>query len=155
MNIVLGKYNLIIPQEILIFLKSYRQTGCKNECGGIIFATKQKDYDIYTIESCSEPNSDDLSNRFSFVRNKKRAQKLINKKWKNSNGEINYIGEWHSHPENIPTPSITDKTLWENIFVDKSSKFGITINIIVGIEKFYIRITDEKKNIIEGEQSYE
>ena len=53
-----------------------------------------------------------FSINYNFIRNIFGHQFLINNKYNNSNGKINYIGEWHTHSEINPKPSKTDlKTL--------------------------------------------
>lgn len=39
-------------------------------------------------------------------------QKTIDKAFKESNGELGYIGTWHTHPQDEPIPSIIDLNDW-------------------------------------------
>ena len=65
----------------------------------------------------------DKRSRFSFIRSKISAQRIVDKKWHDSNGIENYLGEWHSHPENCPTPSHTDRELIQQVIKDDTNVF--------------------------------
>ena len=54
---------------------------------------------------------------------------------RNSHGEISYLGEWHTHPEDFPKPSIVDKQEWNNI---KSKRKYPIFFLIIGRKDFYI-----------------
>lgn len=72
------------------------------------------------------------STRYELNLNTKCLQEKILKIWEESNGTITYLGDWHTHPEKAPKPSITDyKTFILNYF---SSKFdqNLLLYIIVG-----------------------
>lgn len=87
----------------------------------------------------------DKRGRFSFCRNKVSAQRIINKKWHESNGIENYLGEWHSHPESKPTPSYVDRNLIQQIIADSTNVFKKVFLIIVGKDKsLYIGITNSE-----------
>ena len=87
----------------------------------------------------------DKRGRFSFVRNKVSAQRIINKKWDESNGIENYLGEWHSHPENRPTPSHIDRSLIRQVIRDGTNAFKKVFLIIVGKDQsLYIGVADSE-----------
>lgn len=41
-------------------------------------------------------------------------QRLYN----NSNGTVGYVGEWHTHPEDVPKYSIIDLKNWRKIYIN-------------------------------------
>ena len=43
-----------------------------------------------------------------FIRDAKYSKKILNEIYKNTSGKCDYIGEWHSHPDNSPI-SLLDK----------------------------------------------
>lgn len=80
---------------------------------------------------------------FSFIRSKISAQRIVDKKWHDSNGIENYLGEWHSHPENCPTPSHTDRELIQQVIKDDTNVFKKVFLIIVGKDQsLYIGIAN-------------
>lgn len=97
----------------------------------------------------SEPCSRDKRGIYYFIRDKENAQKVINEKWQQSNGEINYLGEWHTHPEIIPKPSFLDRKLLKECLINNKYPFHGLFMIIVGIEgDLYVGYqTKEMKNL--------
>ncbi len=105
-------------------LLKYRQLKyADKEAGGMLFGRLLIDCDDIIVDDAMLPFSSDKRSRFSFFRGKNEAQKLVNKKWHESNSTQIYLGEWHTHPEDDPTPSanidiknwheITHKTVFE------------------------------------------
>lgn len=77
------------------------------------------------------------STRYGLNLNTKCLQEKMLEIWKESNGTITYLGDWHTHPEKDPKPSITDyKTFILNYF---SSKFDQNILL-------YIIVSNTEKN---------
>ena len=156
MTITIEKYAINISDDLLRNVSLFKQTKNENESGGVLFCKKKVGLDEYYIIDMTLPNKHDKSSRFSFVRNAKEAQKIIEKKWKDSDGYINYIGEWHTHPETSPSPSFVDIKTYKQISKDKSSLFPISINIIFGnANLLYICGYRDGKIIFEERVNYE
>lgn len=107
-----GIKRLKVPSRILQELAAYEQFPDRKEKGGILLGFTYKDYD--EILELSQPSKADKIGLFSFVRRKTPAQKKINKAWNESGGYLIYLGEWHTHPRNAPTPSNQDLSMIEN-----------------------------------------
>ena len=101
------------------------------EAGGIILGRKQNGWEKYIISDVGVPTERDTQKPFSFIRNKENAQELTNRFWKESNGEINHIGEWHSHIFPSPWPSLTDKNDMLRAYMDGEYIFNHFFTIIV------------------------
>lgn len=69
-------------------------------------------------------------------------------------GIVNYIGEWHTHAENIPYPSKIDLKLIEQIKQDGSCCYSKIFMIIVGRNSLcvfaYTNLTPRKDYLIGG-----
>ncbi len=92
---------------------SYRQIKVTNkEAGGVLLGRLLIDSQDIVIDEVTEPMQGDKRSRFAFYRAKRRHQHIINQRWQESNGTTIYLGEWHTHPERIPTPSMIDMTDW-------------------------------------------
>lgn len=137
---------LEISRKIVNKLFSYTQTEGKNEMGGIILGMFNEKDNIYVIDDVTKPNKEDISEPFCFIRKKNPAQAIINRKWKKSNGIINYMGEWHTHPCANPKPSSVDKELISVIISNRSCKYKIVFMIIVGTNRtLYIEASLNRK----------
>lgn len=127
------KTTLSIEDNAIKIMMKYCQKKGMNESGGILLGKARNDYSEFIITDVSEPCIKDKSGKFYFIRNKEKAQIIINKKWKQTNGEINYLGEWHTHPELIPNPSFIDRRLLNQCLKKNKYPFNGLFMIIVGI----------------------
>jgi integrative and conjugative element protein (TIGR02256 family) len=59
---------------------------------------------------------------------------MIDQAWHISSGTCTYLGEWHTHPEPIPTPSVVDRSDWRRrLMTDQTTK--PLFFVIVGMEQ--------------------
>lgn len=139
----MGDLELEIQSSVLrIFSENTQLYGTK-EAGGILLGGYIPEKKRYVITSCSVPNNQDIREPNFFVRNKVAAQEIINKTWIESDGEINYLGEWHTHAWPFPIPSSVDRELLRLIITDKSNVWNDIFMIIVGVENtLYIGATN-------------
>ncbi|MGY6268821.1 Mov34/MPN/PAD-1 family protein [Achromobacter denitrificans] len=89
-----------------------REAALPNETGGIVLGFfDQKQQSIHIVDVCAAP-PDSKSSRTSFVRGTVGVQDAINQCANRTAGIVRYLGEWHSHPRNVPAiPSRDDKEL--------------------------------------------
>lgn len=142
------KLKLVIEDEVLSGIYKFNPINYKNENGGILLGKFNKKNNTYIITNISTTNSKDRKGKYFFIRNKKQAQMIIDKYWKISNGEINYLGEWHTHDEQYPTPSFVDKQLVKQMLNNKNIEINNVFMIILGKdENLYICTIDSNKKI--------
>lgn len=127
-----------ISRETISEMASFIQDDYKKpESGGILIGYFQEN-NSYVITDFTQPGEGDKQSRYGFVRSKKNAQKVLNCLFKESGGKKIYLGEWHTHPEDIPCPSDTDKTsILKRIQNDRINAETIFM-IIFGRKSFYI-----------------
>lgn len=123
---------LEITDEVYNKFVDYCQNDKQPESGGVLIGKVKEDYSLIVISEISIPAGNEDCGRFYFVRNKYRSQKVIEQFWKDSQGELNYIGEWHTHPEESPSPSFVDKKLLKNCIKYNKYSFPWLFMIIVG-----------------------
>ena len=123
---------LSIENHAINKMMRYCQKQGMNESGGILLGRVRTDYSEFTITDVSEPCRNDKSGRCFFIRNKENAQRIIYESWKQSKGEVNYLGEWHTHPVLNPTPSYVDKQLLDKCLNENQYPFKGLFMIIVG-----------------------
>ena len=123
-----------LENNVLSIIRSYEQQKLwSKEAGGVLIGKELKDTDHYIITAASTPTRHDKRSRFSFTRSMESAQPLIDRKWEESGGIENYIGEWHTHPESKPTPSGIDQALIRQVVSDNSSPFPKVFLVIGGL----------------------
>ncbi|TMI93038.1 MAG: hypothetical protein E6H08_10990 [Bacteroidetes bacterium] len=105
---------LKIDKNALRIMNGYKQSEKKDvEAGGIIMGRFIKNSKNIIIDKITEPAKDDKRSRYSFKRISLQHQLTLEEEWTNSFGTCNYLGEWHTHPEDYPTPSSIDLKDWK------------------------------------------
>lgn len=124
---------VVISTDVANTLLSYRQlSDSSHESAGVLIGERRGAHII--IKTLSEPSRWDIRSRFMVDRVSKHHQKVVDNAFKNSNGEWHYLGEWHTHPENVPKPSMMDYSSWH-----KNLKLSDPlILIIVGRTDFWV-----------------
>jgi integrative and conjugative element protein (TIGR02256 family) len=98
----------------------------------------------YVVDRALGPNPGDRSTRYSFVRKRLKAQQQVVLEWEHSGGAVNYLGEWHTHPEPIPTPSLIDRIEWLRISRAATRTTPHLFFIIVGTEQTRVWCMEER-----------
>jgi integrative and conjugative element protein (TIGR02256 family) len=110
---------VIIPSKVLTTLHRYRQHNFWHTEKGGIFLGRYRGQHI-EVTDITLPQNTDIAGRFFFNRCSPFHQQYANKQWQESNSEITYIGEWHTHPERTPTPSQQDISEWRSKLADNN-----------------------------------
>lgn len=124
---------IVISIEVANKLISYRQISDSSpESAGVLIGERRGVHII--IKTLSEPSPWDIRSRFMVDRVSKHHQKAVDDAFKRSNGEWHYLGEWHTHPEDVPKPSMTDYNSWHKNLTSSDP----LILIIAGRTDFWV-----------------
>ncbi len=85
----------------------------KKEAGGVLLGRFVKGTDDVVVDRVTVPMRGDRRTRFGFFRRAKRHQSVADLAWVGSNRSCNYLGGWHTHPEDSPEPSWIDLGDWK------------------------------------------
>lgn len=96
------------------------------------------------IERLSVPTELDKASRMNFERHRLSAQIVINHEYFNSNSQVTYLEEWHTHPEDIPSPSGFDRKMIDRQFKSNIINTDFLVLIIQGRKKMYATIIDQE-----------
>ena len=115
-----GKFKVdkVPLQKIRQYLQVSREM---NEAGGVLLGRYIIDSDDIVVDDITTPMQNDVRKMCFFLKQKKYHQKVVTESWIKSKGTCNYLGEWHTHPEAVPTPSPIDKREWKRLL--KSTRF--------------------------------
>lgn len=108
------------------------------EAGGVIlgrFILNSKDI---VVDDISIPMIGDKRKRFSFIRNAKSHQRIIDNQWLKSKGTCNYLGEWHTHPELYPSYSETDVSNWKDRLKNDHFSSRYLYFVILGLNELAV-----------------
>ena len=140
-------HKLIIKKSIIKTFSKLVSKKATNESGGILLGNVYKNH--CEIVKVTKPNKYDSFGPNFFVRSKRGAQPHINKAWKKSNGTEIYLGEWHTHFEEEPKPSLTDKNLIINSLRKTKMEIDFLFLIIVGFNRTFWVGKQTKEELIE------
>jgi len=128
-----GRIVLFRP-NVLELLRVYRQADRAPEAGGILLGYRRDPH--FEVTEITEPGTTDIRKRIFFDRCDPSHQKTAVRVWRESEKFIDYIGDWHSHPEPLPTPSGYDLNQWRKL--RKKTNFDPMIQIIVGTDAMWV-----------------
>jgi integrative and conjugative element protein (TIGR02256 family) len=83
-----------------------------NETGGILVGSRAGE--VVTITKLSPPGPRAVHRRFRFWRDTSFLQRWLDDEYERSGGSVDYLGEWHVHPQLHTPPSCVDRrALWK------------------------------------------
>lgn len=123
----------VFSEKVLLTWIKYRQCHVQDkEAGGLLMGRFAQDTQSMLVDDLTTPMFFDKRKRRMFYRSKSHNREL-KKYWKNTQGYGGLLGLWHTHPENIPTPSSMDITDLKNQIMASKYVTNRLIYIIVGI----------------------
>lgn len=128
---------LEISATAITTLLRHRQYLGAYEAGGILLGYILPN-DRVVIDFASEPTAVDRASAVSFERDAVAAQNLIDVMWHSSNGTCIYLGEWHSHSERLPQPSLQDRRMIRNMVRMTQMEVNFLFLVIVGLEAVWV-----------------
>lgn len=135
-----------VRDEVLKIFEQYRQRKDDlPEAGGVLHGKRLKNGSII-ITDITTPQIGDIQKRLLFKKNREIHQQLSNEKWIESNKFSIALGEWHTHPEAVPTPSNVDKKSWR-LNVSKQHDDRVYVFIIVGFSDLRMWLLSKKSDI--------
>ncbi|MFW4597076.1 Mov34/MPN/PAD-1 family protein [Pseudomonas aeruginosa] len=131
-----SKRLVVVSEEVMTLITSYRQSSPEDwEAGGILMGKRRGQH--LEVNFATAPQVKDIRSRYGFIRHPDGHQEIAESRLKLTNGEENYIGEWHTHPENHPLPSTIDTRDWRRL--SKNHRAPLLV-IIGGIQACYFGI---------------
>ncbi|WP_095115068.1 Mov34/MPN/PAD-1 family protein [Pseudomonas sp. Irchel 3F3] len=128
----------LLPDVITLFHEYVQRNPSDPESGGILLGTVHGPHN--QVVHATPPFPTDRRTRCSFDRGSEGHTEVADQFWRESSGIIRYIGEWHTHPEDYPSPSGIDLREWK-ISAAKRTDGRPVIGLIVGRKAIYIQST--------------
>lgn len=114
--------------ECLAVLSSQRQIGWRaREIGGQLFARFTPESLEVTVATITKGKS--RRTRFGFFPDRSAERADVFSFFKQG---LHYLGDWHTHPQEIPIPSSTDERELRDIFVKSQHELPFMLLVIVG-----------------------
>lgn len=124
-------------QSVLEIFKRHIQGAEGTEAGGILLGHVRGKH-LEVLEA-SEPTRQDRRLRYFFERMIHGHKSLAERRWQESNGLVRYIGEWHTHPQEVPSPSSIDLGEWEILATGRTDRRPL-LAVIVGRQNLHVEL---------------
>lgn len=107
----------VIMSTVVKRLFAHRQLSWNSkEAAGVLIGERRGAHIV--IHEISEPGEGDIRGRHFVDRRGPHHQSIIDKAFSRSLGTLQYLGEWHTHPEDKPSPSTKDLNSWGKYIID-------------------------------------
>lgn len=111
---------LLIEAEVVSLIASFKQdTPNAAESAGVLIGEYREDLHIRVVDA-TKPCKLDRSTRFGFDRRSPQHQKSVLSAWRSSGKLQTWVGEWHTHPEDHPRPSLKDIREWKKALPNRT-----------------------------------
>lgn len=119
--------------EMQGWIRTGRRThGGAAETGGLLFGEYDDIAKVAWVSEVSGPPPDSQASPDGFICGTEGTQVLNEYKAQGSRGSAQYIGMWHTHPESLPLPSITDHIGMAQLLSSIGTPYGKSLMLIVG-----------------------
>lgn len=123
---------LALENNVLNHFDKWRQLRPEmSEAGGQLFGAVEGQ--CIKIKLATGPRCSDRRGRFFFVADRLTERREISKLHKSG---LHYFGDWHTHPQTVPTPSGTDLASMADLFVRSKHELNAFLMVIVGTSRF-------------------
>lgn len=103
------------------------------ETGGVVAGFGSAENGEIHISHASLPGPRARATRYSFQHDREFCQKFLDELAAQSNGKIDYLGEWHKHFERNPRPSGRDVRTMVSISENSDYHVSQPLLLIIGI----------------------
>ena len=126
---------IAIDQGVIEQAAGYCQKSLSaTEAGGLLMGLRRGQN--IEIKWLTIPRETDKRQRFGFVREIIGHAAAAVAKWRETGSLADYVGEWHTHPEENPTPSGIDLSEWSRQSMERTDGRPLFF-LIVGTAGFY------------------
>jgi len=101
------------PDVLAVFWKFRQRFIWHPESGGILLGRRRGRH--LEVLMATEPSTHDKRSTYLFVREAEGHAELAQEAWLKGERQVDYLGEWHSHPQAFPVPSGIDRTEWHKL----------------------------------------
>jgi integrative and conjugative element protein (TIGR02256 family) len=113
-----------------------RRYAGRKERGGIFLGLRRGQH--LHISEATLPMRWDWGTAFAFRRSARGHQEVALRRWRESAHTTDWVGEWHSHPEAVPSPSGVDLNSWRRMTDDRGAPMAF---LIVGYDAVWVGLS--------------
>ncbi|MCF4101578.1 ThiF family adenylyltransferase [Gillisia sp. M10.2A] len=141
--------SILVSKTVLNQIEEITRLHYPKEFGGVFIGFKNETGFIITDILIPDEYR---NGRTKFIREPGNLNDRLKELHKKTAGKIQYIGEWHSHPDGPTSPSTTDLKAMKDIATDKKINVNTPLLMIAGISEilfskdFYILVDKRLKH---------
>lgn len=120
-----------------VFRQHIQRMGSHAEAGGLLLGEVRGRH--LNLVGATFPTVHDLRSRYSFERLPQGHAEVALKIWSDSRGTVRYLGEWHTHPQDLPTPSRIDRSEWKRLASERKDKRPF-LAVVVGRASLHVEL---------------
>jgi len=124
-----------------VFRQHIQRLASDAEAGGLLLGEVRGGH--LNLVEATFPTAGDLRSRYSFERLPQGHAEVAQKMWSASRGTVRYLGEWHSHPQDLPIPSGIDRSEWKRLASERKDKRPF-LAVIVGRAGLHVELVSSK-----------
>jgi integrative and conjugative element protein (TIGR02256 family) len=114
---------------------AFRQSAPgSTEAGGVLVGHRRDPH--LEITNVTTPGPKDVRARARFKRKDPSHKKFVENQWVSSSRMVDYLGEWHTHPEKHPRPSGLD--IGECIRVTLTYPRKPILEVVIGTDSMWV-----------------
>ena len=110
------------------------------EAGGLLLGTVHGSHML--VEQATIPTALDKRFRHRFERLPFGHSAVAQSRWLQTGGQVRYLGEWHTHPEPDPNPSLFDRIEWQRLAANRNDHRAMLV-VIVGRRRLHVEVVSE------------
>lgn len=134
------KFVIIAPDVLAVFWKYRQRFFWQPESGGILLGRRRGKH--LEVIAATVPSSQDRCSTYHFVREVDGHAEVAQQAWIKGECQVDYLGEWHTHPQAIPIPSGLDRAEWRKLTQQRSEKTKL-LAVVVGTEHLRVELVDD------------
>lgn len=147
---------LVMTSEAIATMHSFAQhRWWQAEAGGVLLGRHLLESSDIVVDEVTAPQAKDRRTRLSFFRSKQHDA-IARAKWNEAHSTMAYLGLWHTHPQEDPTPSSVDRRDWERAIAADTFEGDRLFFPIVGTHRIRVwsktRTGPIKELLLEGDQ---
>jgi integrative and conjugative element protein (TIGR02256 family) len=124
-------------EVLAVFEKHIQREADNQEGGGLLLGEVRGEH--LSITQATIPTAHDKRMRYFFERMPLGHADIAQKLWNKSRGTTRYLGEWHTHPQDVPTPSSIDRSEWCRMANERKDRRPF-LAVIVGRSDLYVEL---------------
>lgn len=140
-----------VSELVLDKMRHLRKAAAPNETGGVLIGTFDLVRNVVHVLAALPAPPDSRQAPTYFVRGAKDLQPLVERLAAATAGRLQYVGEWHSHPDHAAArPSADDEKVFEHLrghLEPVGSPFAM---LICGAEETWMRVGWQERGRAEG-----